>query len=109
MADDASRGEGIEAALRRFEAPLVRYAARPGVAADEGRSRVLELVDGLPDAEKQVLLLRFQDGLSYRDIGEVTGRTVSHVGVLLHQAVKRMREALAAGATALEKAAGRAR
>jgi len=49
---------------------------------------VLEKVHLLPDSEKSVLLLRLQEGLSYREIAEVTGLKEGNIGWLLHQAVK---------------------
>ncbi|MFN9433547.1 MAG: RNA polymerase sigma factor [Planctomycetota bacterium] len=38
--------------------------------------------------------LRLAQGLSYKQIADVTDLSVSHVGVLLHQAVKRLRQSL---------------
>jgi RNA polymerase sigma-70 factor (ECF subfamily) len=49
----------------------------------------------LPRLEQEVVQLRLGQGLSYKQIAEVTDLSVSHVGVLLHQAVKRLRESLA--------------
>jgi RNA polymerase sigma factor (sigma-70 family) len=57
---------------------------------DEAR-RVLAAVAGLPAAQQEVLRLRFQNDLSYREISEVTGQSVSNVGFLIHVAIKRLR------------------
>jgi RNA polymerase sigma-70 factor (ECF subfamily) len=38
--------------------------------------------------------LKFQGGLSYREISRVTGLTVSHVGVLIHTGLKSIRTKL---------------
>lgn len=46
----------------------------------------------LTENQQEVVRLKFQDGLSYREISEVTGHSVSHVGVLLHTALKSLRE-----------------
>lgn len=74
-------------------------SAEPGPAATlerrEGESRVLAMIHTLPEPQQEVVFLRFAEGLSYRQIGEVTGHTVSHVGVLIHHAVKTIRTALA--------------
>ena len=51
---------------------------------------VLEHVAGLDEAERDVLVLRLQEGLSYEEIARITGRTVGNVGCLLHHAVKNM-------------------
>lgn len=44
----------------------------------------------LDPAERQVLLLRLQEGLSYREISRITGRSEGNVGCLLHHAVKKL-------------------
>jgi len=41
-----------------------------------------------------VLVLKFQDGLSYKQIGERTGLSVSNVGFLIHTGIKTLRGAL---------------
>ena len=53
---------------------------------------VLRTLDTLPASQQEVLRLKFQAGLSYREIAEVTGLTVNHVGVLLHNGIKSIRE-----------------
>ena len=69
----------------------------PAAAAEkrQGASRVLAMVHALPDKQQEVIFLRFGEGLSYREISEVTGHSVSNVGVLIHNAVKTIRAALA--------------
>jgi DNA-directed RNA polymerase specialized sigma24 family protein len=36
-------------------------------------------------------VLRYRDGLSYQQIAERLGKSTTHVGVLLHQALGRLR------------------
>ncbi len=45
-------------------------------------------IEQLENREREVLLLRFEEELSYRQISERTGLTISHVGYLLHQSLK---------------------
>lgn len=54
------------------------------------------LLRSLPERQREVLRLKFQTGLSYKEIGEVTETSVSHVGVLVHKAIKALRERFAA-------------
>jgi RNA polymerase sigma-70 factor (ECF subfamily) len=65
----------------------------PGTLAEcrDSAAQVLDLVDGLPPNQQEVIRLKFQGGLSYREISRVTGLTVSHVGVLLHTGLKTIR------------------
>ncbi|TMB85756.1 MAG: RNA polymerase sigma factor [Chloroflexi bacterium] len=55
--------------------------------AEEAR-RIRAAVIALPDDRRQVVLLRFADGLSAREIGEVLDRSEGAVRVLLHRALK---------------------
>lgn len=61
--------------------------------ADES-ARVLAMVDSLPEPQRNVLHLRFAGELSYREIAEITEQSVSHVGVLIHNAIKTLRSRL---------------
>lgn len=54
--------------------------------------QILRLVDRLDDKSRAVLLLRLQEGLSYREIAETTGLKEGHVGYLLHHAVRQLTE-----------------
>jgi RNA polymerase sigma factor (sigma-70 family) len=58
--------------------------------------RVLALLPSLPASQQEVIRLRFQTGLSYKEISGVTGLTVNHVGVLLHNGLKALRDQLQA-------------
>ena len=62
----------------------------PGEAVSEKLAAVLAGVRKLDPPERQVLLLRLQEGLSYRDISRITGRTEGNVGCLLHHAVRKL-------------------
>jgi RNA polymerase sigma-70 factor (ECF subfamily) len=57
----------------------------------EARSEILGMVDRLPDSQREVLRLKFQEGLSYKEISRITSHSVSHVGVLIHNAIKSIR------------------
>jgi RNA polymerase sigma factor (sigma-70 family) len=50
------------------------------------------MVDTLSPVERQVLLLRLEEGLSYKEIAAVTERSVGNVGKVLHHAVKKLSE-----------------
>jgi len=53
--------------------------------------QVLELVGQLPEREREVMTLKFGCDLSYKEISEITALSVSHVGVLIHNGVSRIR------------------
>ena len=55
---------------------------------------ILDVINSLPSNQKEVICLKFQDGLSYKEISKVTGLSVSNVGFLMHKGVKSMRALL---------------
>ena len=61
---------------------------------EERHALVLASLDALTPGERQVVLLRLQQGMSYDEIAAVTSRPRSTVGVMLHQAVRKLSEKL---------------
>ena len=59
---------------------------------DEQGQDILRLLTTLSPNQQEVVRLKFQAGLSYRQIAEVTGLTVTNVGYLLHAALANLRE-----------------
>ncbi len=57
----------------------------------EASGFLLRIVATLPPRQQEVLQLKFQNDLSYQEISEITHLSVSHVGVLLHTALKTLR------------------
>lgn len=60
----------------------------------EGVTRALSLLTKLPHDQQEVIRLKFQNELSYREISEITGLSVSNVGYLLHRGLRSLREKL---------------
>ena len=94
---------GKEKRMRFLEDHSARLETCPGPAPEaaaeavETRDALLRLLERLPAAQQEVLRLKFQEGLSYKEIGRVTRRSVSHVGVLIHQALKSIRQRIPSG------------
>jgi RNA polymerase sigma-70 factor (ECF subfamily) len=62
------------------------------VAADrEAVADVLQALDGLPVNQREVIRLKFQNGLSYRQISRITQLSESNVGFLIHTGIKTLR------------------
>ena len=55
---------------------------------------VQQLIRSLPENQQEVIRLRFQNSLSYREIADVTGLTVTNVGFLKHRGLKTVRNKL---------------
>ena len=52
-------------------------------------------IAGLPPRDQEILLLKFQEGLSYKEISAITDVSVSNVGFILHRVLRRLRSELA--------------
>lgn len=59
---------------------------------DERVEIVRRCLGVLSPAQRQVVLLRMQQGMSYEEIGSVTGQSAGYVGSLLHTAVLKLSE-----------------
>ena len=53
---------------------------------------LLRIIGTLPPRQQEVLQLKFQNDLSYQEISDITHLSVSNVGVLIHNALKTLRE-----------------
>jgi RNA polymerase sigma-70 factor (ECF subfamily) len=53
---------------------------------------VLDVLCTLPARQQEVLRLKFQGDLSYREIGRITGLSPTNVGFLIHIGLKAIRE-----------------
>jgi RNA polymerase sigma factor (sigma-70 family) len=54
--------------------------------------QVIQLLTRLPENQQEVIRLKFQQGMSYKEISSVTGLTVTNVGFLIHTGLKKLRE-----------------
>ena len=61
------------------------------IEREEASGFLLRIVATLPPRQQEVLQLKFQNDLSYQEISEITKLSVSHVGVLIHTALKTLR------------------
>ncbi len=81
-----------------MDLPDDRPCDSPGPAATlEGRetaTSLFSLLDALPPNQREVIRLKFQNDLSYREIAEVTQLSVTNVGFLLHTGLKKLRALL---------------
>ena len=82
----------------------VESNSRPSPEEDPGASvqrreecsEAKSLISKLPERQQEVIRLKVHGGLSYREISELTGLSVSNVGYLLSTGLKAVRTQLAA-------------
>ncbi len=78
------RTEQLETAMAQAAPDDVAAA----VARRDDARRIWRAVSALPDERRRVVILRFVDELTSREIGEVIGRSEGAVRVLLHRALR---------------------
>ena len=74
----------------------VESSASPDRAAqnrEDGDSLSAQL-EKLPPRDREIVRLKFQNELSYKEIAEITGLTTGNVGFILHHAVKTLRDGM---------------
>lgn len=97
---DHIRREARLRLLHERQAEEAKSACPDGVhcsttaASEERKALVLGHLRKLHPREQQVVLLRLQEGLSYKEISEVTGRSLGNVGNILHHAVQKLGKSL---------------
>ena len=85
-----------------FDQTIDPSAAPPDAAMEskDDTHRLQRLIKTLPERQRELVRLKFEAGLSYRDIAAATGLTVSNVGTLLSHAVQQLREQFHSGVLA---------
>lgn len=76
----------------------VSTAPSPAREADNSEriELLMDMLDRLSENQKEVILLKFQKGMSYQEISDHTGLSSGNVGFLLHNGLKKLREILPA-------------
>lgn len=76
--------------------PMESDEVRPDRTADFGEriEQVYAYLDRLPENQKTVILMKFRDGMSYKEISAATGLSGGNVGYLIHTGLKRMKQLL---------------
>jgi RNA polymerase sigma factor (sigma-70 family) len=73
------------------EFPAGNASPAAEVAAAEDSERLRWLIDQLPQQQRELIHLKFEAGLSYKEIAEAMRISVSNVGVQLHAAIQTLR------------------
>ena len=89
----AARRRKSDTAVDEADA-ATEFDALDEIVADEAQSRVRSAVDQLSRLQREVFLLRVNEGLSYREIAEVVGSTEGAARVHYHNAMRTVKESL---------------
>ena len=80
--------------MDRLESAGVSASPPESLERADDRSRVQSALAELPEREQEIVRLKFEAGLSYKQIAEVMELSVSNVGFLLHTAMGKLRTRL---------------
>ena len=83
-----------EAKAGTVEASGIAAAENPDGCLEEDKQMLLGAVAGLPESEKQVVMLRYFAGHTVKEAAEIVGRSVGTVTKQLSRARKRLRAML---------------
>ncbi len=89
----ARRGERSLEAAAHVSAPADDPCDGVAAAKEEAQ-RVAELLAQLPEKQRLAVQLRTQDGLSFREVGELIGSSEGAARVNYHHGIRRLREML---------------
>ncbi|WOO42439.1 sigma-70 family RNA polymerase sigma factor [Rubellicoccus peritrichatus] len=89
---EARMSPADDATLARAADVAPSPASRAEVS--DSAAQALRMVETLPENQREIVRLKFQGGLSYKEIAEVTELSVTNVGFLLHTAIKSLRAAM---------------
>ena len=83
--------------LRKKEArmtPLgdMQIGVDSGLKQKETAGEIFRMLDSLPKNQREVVYLKFQCDLSYKEISEITKLSVGNVGFLMHTALRTLRK-----------------
>jgi RNA polymerase sigma-70 factor (ECF subfamily) len=74
--------------------PSREPAQEAALEQHDAADRIYKLLATLPENQQEVVRLKFQNGLSYKEISGITKLSVTYVGYLLHTALRTLREEL---------------
>ncbi|MEO8195014.1 MAG: RNA polymerase sigma factor [Gemmatimonadales bacterium] len=93
---DRRRAQRRERATVSVEAAdaATSYDALDGLLAEEAESRIRRAVDSLSPTQREVFILRVEQGMSYREIATVVGTTEGAARVHYHNAMRAVKESV---------------
>jgi len=94
--DQYRRSDKVESLTDDLPAEATRF--NPVILAERKETFMMiqEKINDLSPRHREVLRLKFQEGLKYAEIAEITGESVTTVAWLLHEAIAMLRKEFAA-------------
>ena len=84
--------------VRLLEEEGVSYPeAEVTIMFQQDMGEIRRFVSTLPVQQREVIRLKFQESMSYREIANITGYSTAHVGVLIHKGMTEIRKKMSQG------------
>ncbi len=84
------RHEGMREELTFVEAQRSTKGPYKQLANRDAEATAWRLLETMPEREQQIVALKVIDGRSYKEIAEIMGLTVTNVGFILHNTMKKL-------------------
>lgn len=91
---DYIRKESRRRLLHQRQSQEPRLNSSDGGFRDERQELVMQHLNVLRPKEREVLVLRLQEGMSYKEIAGVLRRSEGYVGTLIHHATRKLTQSL---------------
>jgi RNA polymerase sigma-70 factor (ECF subfamily) len=88
--DEKRRETRMEKYHREVAMPEIGACPVAPVESREIAEIINRKLHGLPPNQRDVLILKIQEGKSYREIADITGLTTSNIGYLIHHGLKKL-------------------
>lgn len=89
---DYRRKSGRTLELLEEEDLPVDMCPRQTLIAEEDKQKLAALVARLPERHRELLKLKFEGDLSYKEMASVMKMSVSHIGVQLHETIQTLKK-----------------
>jgi len=53
---------------------------------------IRELINFVSKENQEIMLMKFRDGYSYKEISQKTGKTINNIGVIIHREVQKLKK-----------------
>lgn len=80
----------MRAQMEQMDPPEPAPSPARVLQIEESRERTERLLRRLTENQRTLLVLRVYEGKTYREISEITGLSVSNVGVQIYQGLKKL-------------------
>jgi RNA polymerase sigma-70 factor, ECF subfamily len=90
----AAKNNGHAQLPEALEAEGIAYSPEGSCELKDDSRRIWDEVRHLPSEQRQVIIMRFIDDLSYQDIAQILGKTVGAVRVIHFRALTNLRQLL---------------